>query len=59
MEAPAASDNTAAARTAPPLEWGTIARGAVTLVLLAVAIGVLPAIVGSDWITTFTSVAIY
>ncbi len=59
MEAPAASDSTAAARAAPPLEWRTIARGAVTLGLLAVAIGVLPAIVGADWITTFTSVAIY
>ena len=46
-------------RAAPPLEWGTIARGAAALALLAVAIGVLPEIVGLDWITTFTSVAIY
>ena len=60
MEAtPAPGESTAAARTAPPLERRTIARGAVALVLLAVAIGVLPAIVGADWITTFTSVAIY
>jgi branched-chain amino acid transport system permease protein len=56
---PAPGDSPAAARTAPPLERRTIARGAGALVLLAIAIGVLPAIVGADWITTFTSVAIY
>src|SRR4051812_42063029 len=60
MEAtPAPGESPAAARRAPPLERRTVARGAGALVLLAIAIGVLPAIVGADWITTFTSVAIY
>jgi branched-chain amino acid transport system permease protein len=58
-ETAAPGEGTAAARTAPSLERGTIARGCAALALLAVAIGVLPEIVGSDWVTTFTSVAIY
>ncbi|HEX7626476.1 MAG TPA: branched-chain amino acid ABC transporter permease [Gaiellaceae bacterium] len=38
---------------------GTIIRAAVVTVLLALTIFALPHLVGSDWITTFTSVAIY
>jgi branched-chain amino acid transport system permease protein len=41
------------------LDRGTVVRAAVALTLLAIAIFVLPHIAGSDWITTFTSVAIY
>ncbi|MFZ1880724.1 MAG: branched-chain amino acid ABC transporter permease [Gaiellaceae bacterium] len=40
-------------------ERGVAARAAIAVVLLAVAIFVLPQIAGADWITTFTSVAIY
>ena len=41
------------------LERGVIVRAAVAVTLLAIAIFVLPSLVGADWITTFTSVAIY
>jgi branched-chain amino acid transport system permease protein len=41
------------------LDRGTVVRVAVAATLLAIAIFVLPHIAGSDWITTFTSVAIY
>ena len=41
------------------LERGVAVRAAIAVVLLAVAIFVLPQIAGADWITTFTSVAIY
>jgi branched-chain amino acid transport system permease protein len=57
--APASSDRTAPARPLPRPASGTIIRGAVVLALLGIALGVLPAIAGADWITTFTSVAIY
>jgi branched-chain amino acid transport system permease protein len=38
---------------------GTLIRAAVAVGLLAIAIFALPHLAGSDWITTFTSVAIY
>ena len=38
---------------------GTVVRAAVALTLLAIAIFAFPHLAGSDWITTFTSVAIY
>ena len=41
------------------LDRGTVVRAAVALILLAIAIFALPHLAGSDWITTFTSVAIY
>jgi hypothetical protein len=41
------------------LERGTIVRAAIIVVLLALVIFALPSFVGADWITTFTSVAIY
>jgi branched-chain amino acid transport system permease protein len=55
------------ARTAPAaparrvfdVDRGTVLRGGIVVVLLAVVIGAVPSLVGSDWITTFTSVAIY
>jgi branched-chain amino acid transport system permease protein len=45
--------------TSAYLERGFAVRAAIAAVLLAVAIFVLPQIAGADWITTFTSVAIY
>jgi len=51
---------TAVLRRAPvAVEPGTLVRGAVVVGLLAIVIFALPSLVGSDWITTFTSVAIY
>lgn len=50
---------TAWADALPKPERGALVRGAVVVALLAVAVGLLPHIAGSDWITTFTSVAIY
>jgi branched-chain amino acid transport system permease protein len=49
----------AATRAGPAVESGDILRAAVVAVLLAFVIGALPEFVGADWITTFTSVAIY
>jgi branched-chain amino acid transport system permease protein len=40
-------------------ERGTLVRAAIAVALLLVALLVLPAISGADWITTYTSVAIY
>src|SRR5437773_6594561 len=42
-----------------PVDRGTITRAAVILALLIVALVALPSFLGADWITTFTSVAIY
>ena len=41
------------------LDRGTVVRAAVAVTLLAIAIFLFPHMAGSDWITTFTSVAIY
>jgi branched-chain amino acid transport system permease protein len=41
------------------LERGVAVRASIAVALLVVAIFVLPAMSGSDWITTYTSVAIY
>jgi branched-chain amino acid transport system permease protein len=41
------------------LERGTIVRAAIIVVLLALVVFAIPSFVGADWITTFTSVAIY
>jgi branched-chain amino acid transport system permease protein len=41
------------------VERGVIVRGAIILALLAFVLFVVPSLVGADWITTFTSVAIY
>jgi branched-chain amino acid transport system permease protein len=57
--ASASGDSTAPWRAALGLERGTLVRAAVIAVLLALVVVVLPELVGSDWITTFTSVAIY
>jgi branched-chain amino acid transport system permease protein len=38
---------------------GVLVRGAVVTAILVVALFALPAVLGTDWITTFTSVAIY
>ena len=52
-------DGSALRRAAVGVERGTLVRAAAVAALLAVAIFVLPAIAGADWVTTFTSVAIY
>jgi branched-chain amino acid transport system permease protein len=41
------------------IERHTVIRGGITVVFLAVALFALPSFLGTDWITTFTSVAIY
>jgi branched-chain amino acid transport system permease protein len=49
----------AAVRAALELDRGQVARTVVIAGLLALAIFAVPELVGADWITTFTSVAIY
>jgi branched-chain amino acid transport system permease protein len=49
----------ASARALPKVGRGTIVRGAIIAILFALTIGLVPQIAGADWITTFTSVAIY
>ena len=53
------STEAAAPRWTMPVDRGTITRAAVILALLIVALVALPSFLGADWITTFTSVAIY
>jgi branched-chain amino acid transport system permease protein len=50
---------TAAAHRGIELERGVVLRGAVVVVLLAFVVAAVPSFFGADWITTFTSVAIY
>jgi branched-chain amino acid transport system permease protein len=59
VSAPAQTASSAASRTRLEIDRGNVVRGAVVLVLLAFVIFAVPAFVGADWITTFTSVAIY
>jgi branched-chain amino acid transport system permease protein len=49
----------ALAQSAASVERGTLVRAAVIGVLLLLALLVLPEFLGTDWIKTFTSVAIY
>ena len=49
---------TASVRRTVPVERGVVTRAVVIVILLAVALFLLPTF-GSDWTTTFTSVAIY
>jgi branched-chain amino acid transport system permease protein len=56
---PAGRDEAVATRLAPGLERGLLVRGAIIALLVAFTVVVLPNLVGSDWITTLTSVAIY
>ena len=55
----ASAETSAALRRALAVDRGILARAAVIVVLLAFVVGALPHFVGSDWIETFTSVAIY
>lgn len=57
--APASTSPVERAGALRHVERSTVVRAAVALVLLAVAIFALPQLAGADWITTFTSVAIY
>jgi branched-chain amino acid transport system permease protein len=41
------------------VERGAIVRAAIIVALISVVLFVVPSLVGADWITTFTSVAIY
>ena len=59
MTAASASGDTAPKRAWPSVERGTIVRALVILGLFLITVFVLPSMVGADWITTFTSVAIY
>lgn len=55
----ASSTRAAAVRAALDLERGTFVRAAAIGALLAFVVVAVPKLVGTDWITTFTSVAIY
>jgi branched-chain amino acid transport system permease protein len=55
----APSSRAAAVRASFDVERGTIVRGVVVVALLAFVVVAVPKLVGQDWITTFTSVAIY
>ena len=59
MSAPAQTASSTESRTRLEVDRGNVVRGAVVLVLLAFVIFAVPEFVGADWITTFTSVAIY
>lgn len=56
---PAPTAANAIARRGREIDRGNLVRGAIVAVLLAFAIFALPTFVGADWVTTFTSVAIY
>jgi branched-chain amino acid transport system permease protein len=57
--APSSSEQSAPWRFVPTVEQGTLVRSGVIVVLFLLALFGLPAISGADWITTYTSVAIY
>jgi branched-chain amino acid transport system permease protein len=59
MVSPPAREGAAPSRFAPALEQGILIRAGIIVVLVAFTIVVLPNLVGSDWITTLTSVAEY
>jgi branched-chain amino acid transport system permease protein len=52
-------DRVTASRWAPAKERGMAVRGVVIAGFLVVVMFVLPAVTGSDWVKTYTSVAIY
>jgi branched-chain amino acid transport system permease protein len=56
---PAPPVPSAAARAGVEIDRGNLVRGVAVAALLAFVIFGLPHLVGADWITTFTSVAIY
>jgi branched-chain amino acid transport system permease protein len=56
---PAQTAQSAVSRLGVDIDRNNLVRAAIVVILLAVAIFALPHFVGSDWITTFTSVAIY
>lgn len=57
--APASDDPTSLTRAVPSIERGTIVRSLVIAGLLVLALFAVPHIAGADWITTYTSIAIY
>ena len=59
MVPPPGRERAAPRRFASGIEQGLLVRGGVIVVLIAFAVVVLPSLIGSDWITTLTSVAIY
>ena len=56
---PAQTAQSAVSRLGLDIDRSNLVRAAIAAILLAIAIFALPHYVGSDWITTFTSVAIY
>ena len=59
MVSPPAREGAAPSRFAPALERSILIRAGIIVALVAFTIVVLPNLVGSDWITTLTSVAEY
>jgi branched-chain amino acid transport system permease protein len=59
LDAPSAANRPSAARVAFDLDRRTIVRIAIVVVLLVLLLVVAPEFLGTDWIFTFTSVAIY
>jgi branched-chain amino acid transport system permease protein len=59
MVSPPAREGAAPSRFAPALERGILVRAGVITALVVFTVVVLPNLVGSDWITTLTSVAEY
>jgi branched-chain amino acid transport system permease protein len=59
VEAAQAGENRVGAARLGAVGWPNVVRGLVIAGLLAIALFVLPATLGIDWIKTFTSVAIY
>ena len=59
MVSPPGREAAAPSRFAPAVERGILVRVGIIVVLVAFTIVVLPNLVGSDWITTLTSVAEY
>jgi branched-chain amino acid transport system permease protein len=57
--APAASSEAAGARAPFGVEWPLVIRAVVIAALLLFVLVPLPSLVGSDWLTTFASTAIY
>src|ERR1700753_1424708 len=57
--APASSDRTALKAAVLTVERGLVVRGVIVAGALAFVLFAVPSLVGADWITTFTSVAIY
>ena len=59
MEPTSGGEGAAVARRTPGIERGTAVNGAIAALFLAIVLFALPSLLGAEWVTTFTSVAIY